>query len=131
VCTLCGHVSETQTHIQCVCPALKGERILVHHGLAELLWGSVERATHGWSFHRESTVGGVDGLRGIEVPLDSMTEWQSMCDELADEDLVLAGDDAALSSSIRRKRPDAWAVHWGRRVVFILEFTRTNDGADD
>ena len=29
------------------------------------------------------------------------------------------------------KRPDAWAVHWGRRVVFILEFTRPNDGADD
>jgi len=131
VCTLCGHVSETQTHIQCVCPALKGERIRVHHGLAELLWGSIERATHGWSFHRESTVGGVDGLRGIEVPLDSMTEWQSMCDELADEELVLVGDDAALSSSIRRKRPDAWAVHWGRRVVFILEFTRPNDGADD
>ena len=60
-----------------------------------------------------------------------MTEWQSMCDELADEELVLVGDDAALSSSIRRKRPDAWAVHWGRRVVFILEFTRPNDGADD
>jgi hypothetical protein len=47
VCTLCGQVSETQTHIQCVCPALKGGRILVHHGLAELLWGSIERATGG------------------------------------------------------------------------------------
>jgi hypothetical protein len=34
----------------------------------------------------------------------------------------------ALSSSISRKRPDAWTVHW---VVFILEFTRPNDGADD
>jgi hypothetical protein len=54
-----------------------------------------------------------------------------MCDELADEDMVLVGEDAALSSSIRRKRPDAWAVHRGRRVVFILEFTRPNDGADD
>jgi hypothetical protein len=31
VCTLYWHVSETQTHIQCVCPALKGERIQVHH----------------------------------------------------------------------------------------------------
>jgi hypothetical protein len=91
--------------------------------------GSIERA-QGWSFHRESTVDGVDGLRGIEVHLDSMTEWQGMCDELADEDLVLVGDDAAFSSSIRRKRPDAWAVQWGRRVVFILEFTRPNDGAD-
>jgi hypothetical protein len=59
VCTLCEHASETQTHIQCVCPALKGERIRVHHGLAELLWGSIKRVTQGWSFHRESTVDGV------------------------------------------------------------------------
>ena len=63
-----------------------------------------------------------------------MDEWQRMCDELADEDLVLVGDDSALTSSIRRsirrKRPDAWAVHWGQRVVFILEFTRPIDGGD-
>ena len=26
-----------------------------------------------------------------------------------------------------RKRPDAWAVHWGKRCLFILEFTRPND----
>jgi hypothetical protein len=59
-----------------------------------------------------------------------------MCDELANEDLV--GKDSALSSSIRRKWPDAWAVQWGvtpsrgvRWIVFILEFTRPNDGADD
>ncbi len=28
---------------------------------------------------------------------------------------------------IQRKRPDAWAVHWGKRRLFILEFTRPND----
>ena len=128
MCTLCKHASETQAHIQCVCPALKGERIRVHHGLAELLWGSIERATQGWSFHREATV---VGLSGIEVPIDAVDEWQRMCDELSDEDMVLVGDDTALSSSIRRKRPDAWAVHWGQRAVYILEFTRPNDGADD
>ena len=128
MCTLCNQASETQAHIQCVCPALKGERIRVHHGLAELLWGSIERATQGWSFHREATV---VGLSGIAVPMDAIDEWQRMCDELADEDLVLVEEDTALSSSIRRKRPDAWAVHWGHRVVFILEFTRPNDGADD
>jgi hypothetical protein len=54
-----------------------------------------------------------------------------MCDDLADEDLVLVGEDAALSSSIRRKRPDAWAIHWGRRAVYVLEFTRPNDWAVD
>ena len=71
------------------------------------------------------------GLSGIEVPIDAVDEWQRMCDELSDEDMVLVGDDTALSSSIRRKRPDAWAVHWGQRAVYILEFTRPNDGADD
>ena len=40
-------------------------------------------------------------------------------------------EDAALSSSIRRKRPDAWAVHWGRRILYVLEFTRPNDWAGD
>jgi hypothetical protein len=40
-----------------------------------------------------------------------------MCDDLAGEDLVPVGEDGALSSSIRWTRPDAWAVHWGRRVA--------------
>lgn len=127
-CVLCGHASETQTHIQCVCPALKEERIRVHHELAEYLWRSIERASQGWSFHREATVA---GLNGITVPTDATDAWQRMCDDLADEDLVLVGEDAALSSSIRRKRPDAWAIHWGRRVVYVLEFTRPNDWAVD
>ncbi len=26
-----------------------------------------------------------------------------------------------------RKLPDAWAVHWGKRCLLILEFTRPND----
>ena len=54
-----------------------------------------------------------------------------MCDKLANEDLVLIWEDAALSSSIRWKRPDAWAVRWGRRILYVLEFTRPNDGACD
>ena len=124
-CTLCWHAAETQTHVQCLCPDLKGERIRVHHWLAELLWGSIERAAQGWSLHREVTV---VGLSVITVPIDAVGEWQRMCGELAYEDLVLVREEAALSSSIRRKRPDAWAVHWEPRVVYILEFTCPNDG---
>jgi hypothetical protein len=30
-----------------------------------------------------------------------------MCDEIVDEDLVIVGEDSALSSSISRKLPDA------------------------
>ena len=62
-----------------------------------------------------------------------MDAWQHMCDEQGEEDLVLRVTDVALTSGIRRKRPDAWAalVCWGRLVLYILEFTRPNDWADD
>ena len=50
-----------------------------------------------------------------------------MCDEITDSDLETATDAArALASGIRRKRPDGWAVHWGRRRVRVLEFTLAN-----
>ena len=55
----------------------------------------------------------------------------SGCDELGEEDLVLPDADNAFTSGIRRERLDAWAVHWGSRVLYILEFTRPNDLADD
>ena len=56
-----------------------------------------------------------------------------MCNlnELREEDLVLPGADVTFTSGIRRKRPDAWAVHWGRRALYILEFTGPNDWAGD
>ena len=60
-------------HIQCVCPALKEERIRVHHALATLLWSEIARLADEWHLHRELTV---DGLRGIPVPIDSMDRWQ-------------------------------------------------------
>lgn len=68
----------------------------------------------------------VVGLSGITVPIDAADECQRTCDELADEDLVLDGEEAAISSSNCRKRPDVWAVHLGHRGVYILEFTRPN-----
>ncbi len=50
-------------------------------------------------------------------------------DELADSDVDLEGEgwETDPDTAIHRKRPDAWAVHWGRRNLFILEFTRPND----
>ena len=49
-----------------------------------------------------------------------------MCDEVGEEDLVPLDSDVALTSGISRKRPDAWKVHWGRRVLYILEFTESH-----
>ena len=52
-----------------------------------------------------------------------------MCDELLETDLEMPGRDTdlALTSGLRRKRPDGWGIHWGRRQIRILEFTRPND----
>jgi hypothetical protein len=55
-----------------------------------------------------------------------------MCEEITDSYLETVTDaEQALASGIRRKRPDAWAVHWGRRRVRVLEFTRANDYLQD
>ena len=72
------------------------------------------------------------GLQGLPVPQDSMADWNRMCDELTEQDLE-TGTEAqlALATGIRRKLQDGWAVHWGRRLIRILEFTRCNDYRSD
>jgi hypothetical protein len=77
--------AETHAHIQCVCPALKGARIAVHHSLAGMVFDMVRDAGRGWAVHRELTVA---GLQGIPVPEDAMTDWYRMCDELTAHHLM-------------------------------------------
>ena len=128
-CDLCAGPAETQAHVQCVCPVLKSARIAAHHTLAGMVFNAVRDAGGGWAVHRELTVA---GLQGIPVPQDAMTDWYRMCDEITDDDLITdMAADLSLASSIRRKRPDGWAVHWGRRMIRILEFTRCNDYRQD
>ena len=129
ICDLCACPAETQSHIQCVCPALKGARIAAHHTLAGMVFNAVIDAGGGWAVHRELTVA---GLQGIPMPQDAMTDWYRMCDEMTEQDLMTdTAADLSLASGIRRKRPDGWAVHWGRRMIRILEFTRCNDYRQD
>ena len=124
-CDLCACPAETQAHIQCVCPVLKGARIAAHHTLAGIVFKAIRDAGGGWDVHRELTVA---GLQGIPVPADAMTDWYRMFDDLTDADLMTdTAADLSLASGIRRKRPDGWAVHWNRRRIRILEFTRCND----
>ena len=128
-CDLCCAPAETQAHIQCVCVALKGARISTHHNLADIVFASIAKTDQGWTVYRELTL---TGLQGLPVPAAAMADWSRMCDELMDCDLEIATEaELALASGIRRKRPDGWAVHWGRRRVRILEFTRCNDYRSD
>ena len=59
---LCACPAETQAHIQCVCPALKGVRIAAHHTLAGRIFDTVRDAGAGWTVHRELTVVGLLGI---------------------------------------------------------------------
>ncbi len=66
------------------------------------------------------------------MPVDAMQDWYRMFDYLTDGDLMTdTAAELSLASGIRRKRPDGWAVHWNRRMIRILEFTRCNDSRPD
>ena len=84
-CDLCACPAETQAHIQCMCPALKGARIAAHHTLAGMVFNAVRAAGGGWDVHRELTVA---GLQGIPVPVDAMQDWYRMFDYLTGGDLI-------------------------------------------
>ena len=129
-CALCGHPAETQSHIQCSCPALKEARIRAHHNLAQMLWKGISDATKQWVIAVEQTV---SGLLGLEQPEEHIDAWQRAWDEISDPDLEGEGDDelADVEAGLQRKRPDAWAVSWDKRCVLILEFTRPNDWCAD
>ncbi len=63
-CPLCGHPAKTvtQSHIQCLCPALKEARIRAHHNMAHRLWKGIQASTEGWVIAIEQTVEGLLGL---------------------------------------------------------------------
>ncbi len=61
VCTPCSHPAETQSHVQCLCPALKEARIQAHHNLAQRLWKGIRDASKGWIITVELTVTGLQG----------------------------------------------------------------------
>ena len=80
-CALCGHPAETQSHIQCLCPALKEARVRAHHNMAHRLWKGIQASTKGWVIAIEQTVAGLQGLPQPEARLD---EWQRAWDEVTD-----------------------------------------------
>ena len=123
-CALCGHPAETQSHIQCLCPALKDARIRAHHNMAHRLWKGIQAFTKGWVIAIEQTVAGLQGLPQPEARLD---EWQRAWDEVQDAHLEGEGERNDSDAATQRKRPDAWAVSWDKRCLLILEFTRPND----
>ncbi len=67
------------------------------------------------------------GLQGLQQPEELIAEWQCSWDEMTDLKLVGEEEDMDTDVMIQLKRPDAWAIHWGKRCLFIYELTRPND----
>jgi hypothetical protein len=86
-------------------------------------WG-IRDASKGWIITTEQTVA---GLQSLPQPEKFIPEWQRAWDKLTDLKLDGEGEDMDTYTMIQRKRQDAWAVHWGKCCLFILEFTRPND----
>ena len=127
-CPLCGQADETQSHIQCVCPALQRARIRAHHRLAQHLWSGITRvSTRGFEVYIEHTVA---SLRGLPASPAWYHDWQRMCDHLdsyVPDSLEYDETDSTLAGGLGRKRPDAWAINWRSAKLYILEFTRPSD----
>ena len=66
-------------------------------------------------------------LQELQQPVELIDSWQQAWGELTDVQLDGEGEHADADVVTLRKRPDAWAVHWGKRCLFILEFTRPNN----
>ena len=112
-CALCACPAETQSHVQCWCPALQEARIKAHHSLAQRLWREIEDATKKWVFVVEATV---ETLWGLPQPIEHIDAWQRACDDIVDDDLEAAmGGAGEESVSLREKQPDAWGINWGVR----------------
>ncbi len=69
---LCSHPAQTQSHIQCLCQALKGARMLAHHNMAQLLWKGFEKSINWWIIVTEQTVA---GLQGLPQPEEQINAW--------------------------------------------------------
>ncbi len=113
-CALCGHPTETQSHNQCLCPALKEDRIRAHHNMAHLLWRGIEASTRGWTIAIEQTVA---GNQGLQQPEDQIDAWQRAWDEVTDT--TLESEEERADTDTQRKRPDTWAVGTSDTFSFL------------
>ena len=121
-CALCGAPAETQSHIQCLCPALKDASIRAHHNLAHRLWKGISDASKNFHICVEQTT---DGLSGLPQHEERIPEWKRAWDELSDIQLEVQEEDT--DGIIQRKRPDAFAISWEELFLLIMEFTHPND----
>ena len=121
-CPLCGEEPETIAHIQCTCRRLEGARTAAHHLIARKLWAEVERWQRGdgddFSLGAEVEVRGIQDL----APRRCADSWRRRWTNFAQDPSAV---------DLGRLRPDAVAIRWDRRDLFLLDVTRPYDARLD
>ena len=122
ICPLCGEGPETLAHIQCGCRRLEGARTAAHHLIARKLWAEVERRQRGnrddFSLGAEVEVRGIRELAPRRCADSWRRRWANFAQHPSADDLG-------------RLRPDAVAIRWDRRELFLLDVTRPYDARLD
>ena len=125
-CPLCGALSESQSHIQCLCPSLKEARIAAHHQIARCLWTAIEHGSR--SMQRNFTMAPetqVDAIRDLAPP-HLASSWDRIWAEFFSE-----ASQYPVPANLARLRPDAVVIRWNRRCLYLLEVTRPYDSRAD
>jgi len=130
-CPLCDAATETQCHVQCLCPQLREARIAAHHQIATCLWSEItekqeSKSRHCFTWAYETRV---DEIRNIaSIPPSSAPRWRSLWDAFFS---TSGASSEPLPADMARLRPDAVAIRWDKRRMFLLEVTRPYDSRSD
>ena len=123
-CPLCDAQAESLCHIQCLCPRLEGARTAAHHQVARCLWSEIERRQRGprddFTLVPETQVSDIREM----APARCSSNWDQLWARFFDP--VGAPLDLPLAH-LGRLRPDAVAVRWDKRCLYLLEVTRPYD----
>ena len=123
-CPLCDAQAESLCHIQCLCPRLEGARTAAHHQVARCLWSEIERRQRGprddFTLVPETQVSDIREM----APARCSSNWDQLWARFFDP--VGAPLDPPLAH-LGRLRPDAVAVRWDKRCLYLLEVTRPYD----
>ena len=120
LCPLCSAAPEKIWHIQCCCRRLEGARTAAHHLVARCLWAEIAKRQRGpqADFLLREEVEVRDIREGEGIPMRCASSWDRLWAQF-----FAVPDMAALE----RLRPDAVAIRWDRKQLFLLEVTRAYD----
>lgn len=129
VCLLCNSDRETVCHIQCRCPRLEAARTAAHHQIAQFLWSAIKKRQRG---NRDDfSISGEVEIRNIRdmAPLRCARIWDDLWARFFGDPVSVPPHPPL--ADLARLRPDAVAIRWDKRCMYLLEVTRPYDSRPD